>query len=245
LVISGKFRTIAFRPLKINLPKNENAHNSKHILLSWFFLIVWQSAESQSVLNSPEKHFGFIPGSDYNLFTYEELIDYLMKLDKASPMVKMEEIGVSPMGRKMYLVFISSEKNINNLPRLREINRELALNPSLAEARRKEYISEGKVFFLATLSMHSTEVAPSQAAPLIAYQLVTTGDPLIKKYLDDVVYMMVPTIILTVWTWWWRTTGNIRALNTRVPHCHRFITSMWVTTTIAISSALRRRIPGP
>ena len=140
----------------------------------------------------PEEHFGFMPGSDYNLFSYEELIDYLMKLDKASPMVSMEEIGTSPMGRKMYITFISSEKNIKNLPRLREINRELALNPSLSDARRKEYIADGKVFFLATLSMHSTEVAPSQAAPLIAYQLVTSADPLIRKYLDDVVYMMVP-----------------------------------------------------
>ncbi len=162
------------------------------LLIVVLFLSLSKSAESQSALMSPEKHFGFVPGSDYNLFTYEELIDYLMKLDKASPMIKMEEIGVSPMGRKMYIAFISSEKNINNLPRLREINRELALNPSLSEASRKEYVSEGKVFFLATLSMHSTEVAPSQAAPLIAWQLATTTDQLIKKYLDDVVYMMVP-----------------------------------------------------
>ena len=162
------------------------------LLIAGLFLSFGSTARSQSALTSPEKHFGFVPGSDYNLFTYEELIDYLMKLDKASPMVKMEEIGVSPMGRKMYIAFISSEKNINNLARLKEINRELALNPSLSESHRKEYISEGKVFFLATLSMHSTEVAPSQAAPLIAYQLATTNDQLIKKYLDDVVYMMVP-----------------------------------------------------
>jgi hypothetical protein len=40
--------------------------------------------------------------------------------------------------------------------------------------------------------MHSTEVAPSQAAPLIVHKLITSSDPLIKKYLDDVVYMMVP-----------------------------------------------------
>ncbi len=149
-------------------------------------------AKAQVSVPEPVKHFGFMPGSDYNLFSYEELIDYLMKLDKASPMVSMQEIGASPMGRKMYIVFISSEKNISNLPKLREINRELALNPSLSDARRKEYFSDGRVFFLATLSMHSTEVAPSQAAPLIAYQLVTSSDPLVKKYLDDVVYMMVP-----------------------------------------------------
>lgn len=149
-------------------------------------------AQAQTSVPDPVKHFGFMPGSDYKLFSYEELIDYLMKLDKASPMVSMEEIGTSPMGKKMYLVFISSEKNIKNLPKLREINKELALNSSLSEARRKEYIADGRVFFLATLSMHSSEVAPSQAAPLIAYQLVTTTDPQVKKYLDDVVYMMVP-----------------------------------------------------
>ncbi len=161
------------------------------LLVSVMFFFAPQAQAQLSVLQ-PEKHFGFLPGSDYNLFSYEELIDYLMKLDKASPMVSLEEIGTSPMGRKMYIVFISSEKNIKNLPKLREINRELALNPSLSEARRKEYIADGKVFFLATLSMHSTEVAPSQAAPLIAYQLVTSADPLISNYLDDVVYMMVP-----------------------------------------------------
>ena len=142
----------------------------------------------------PEEHFGFIPGSDYNLFSYEELIDYLMKLDKASPMVSMEEIGTSPMGRKMYIAFISSEKNIKNLPRLREINRELALNPSLSDARRKEYI---------WLTAGFSSLPPSQCTqprwlPRRLHRSLPISwsprpIPLIKKYLDDVVYMMVPS----------------------------------------------------
>ncbi|HSG27254.1 MAG TPA: M14 family metallopeptidase, partial [Candidatus Krumholzibacterium sp.] len=45
---------------------------------------------------------------------------------------------------------------------------------------------------LATLSMHSTEVGPSQSAPLIAYDLATSADPEVNAWLDDVVYMMVP-----------------------------------------------------
>lgn len=149
-------------------------------------------ASAQSSVITPEKNFGFVPGSDYMLFNYEELIDYLMKLDKASPMLKMVEIGQSPMGKKMYIAFISSENNIKNLDKLRDINRALALDPDLSEKEQLEYVSNGKVFVLATLSMHSTEVAPSQAAPLIAYELITTDDPLITRYLDDVVYMMVP-----------------------------------------------------
>jgi hypothetical protein len=168
------------------------------ILISGIMLIILATIvlpdqlSAQSGIPKPEEHFGFIPGSDYMLFSYEHLIDYLMKLDKASPKLKLIEIGQSPMGRKMYIAFISSEENIKNLDRLREINKELALNPDLSETRQAEYVKEGRVFFLATLSMHSTEVAPSQALPLIAYQLITSDDPLIKKYLDDVVYMAVP-----------------------------------------------------
>ncbi len=163
------------------------------ILFVFITIIAYpQQVSAQSGIPKPEEHFGFVPGSDYMLFNYEQLIEYLVKLDKVSPMLKLVEIGQSPMGKKMYIAFISSEKNINNLDKLREINRELALNPNLSEAKQAEYVKNGRVFFLATLSMHSTEVAPSQAAPLIACKLITSSDPLIKKYLDDVVYMMVP-----------------------------------------------------
>jgi hypothetical protein len=147
---------------------------------------------AQSSVPKPEEHFGFVPGTDRMLFDYEEMIDYFVKLDKVSPMVRLVEIGLSPMGKKMYIVFISSEKNIRNLEKLREINRELALNPTLSEAKRAEYIRDGRVFFLATLSMHSTEVAPSQAAPVIAYRLITAADPRVTEYLNDVVYMIIP-----------------------------------------------------
>jgi len=161
------------------------------IILVVSCLLVPQASAQSSVI-TPEEHFGFVPGSDYMLFNYEELIDYFMKLDKASPMLKMVEIGQSPMGKKMYIAFISSEKNIKNLDKLRDINKVLALDPDLSEKEQLENITNGRVFVLATLSMHSTEVAPSQAAPLIAWKLITTDDPLIKRYLEDVVYMMVP-----------------------------------------------------
>ena len=146
----------------------------------------------KAAVPSPEEQFGFNPGSDGMLFNYEEMIAYLKKLDEASPMLKVVEIGKSPMGKKMYMALVSSEKNISNIEKLRMINKELALNADLPVNKQAEYVKQGKVFFLATLSMHSSELAPSQAAPLIAYQLVTTADPLIKKYLEDVVYMIVP-----------------------------------------------------
>ncbi len=40
--------------------------------------------------------------------------------------------------------------------------------------------------------MHSTEVGPSQAAPLVAWRLASAGDPRLLEQLRRVVYMMVP-----------------------------------------------------
>lgn len=126
------------------------------------------------------------------LFDYEKMISYFQKLDEASPRVKMAEIGTSPMGRKMYAVFVSSEENINRLDDLRKINEQLALNPDIKPSEREEMIKNGKVFLLCTLSMHSDEVGPSQSSPLIAYDLALTQDKEKLEWLNNVVLMIVP-----------------------------------------------------
>ena len=141
---------------------------------------------------TPKEFFGFEPGSDGNLFDYEQLTAYLKKLDESSARVEMREIGKSPMGKPMFNVFISSEDNIKKLNELGQINKKLALDADLKADQVNDLARTGKVFFLATLSMHSSEVGPSQSSPLIAYDLATTRDPGKLKWLSDVVYMMVP-----------------------------------------------------
>ncbi|NOY37114.1 MAG: hypothetical protein GXO83_06020 [Chlorobi bacterium] len=158
------------------------------VAVSATFYVSAQNSE----LTSPEDFYGFTPGEDRKLVDYEQLISYLQKLDAASPMLKMENIGQSPEGRPMYIAFFSSAENIANLDRLREINRELALNPDLSKSQQQALIKDGKVFTIATLSMHSTEVGPAQAASLIAYDFLTSKDPHVTSWMSDVVYMMVP-----------------------------------------------------
>lgn len=147
---------------------------------------------SQTNIQSPEDYFGFKPGADRMLFTYEELISYLEKVDKQSDKLKMINIGESPMGKPMYIAFISSAENIAKLDELKVINKKLALDANLAKSEKNQLVNDGKVFVLGTLSMHSGEVGPAQASPLIAHELITSTDANILKWLDDVVYMMVP-----------------------------------------------------
>jgi hypothetical protein len=165
----------------------------KKILLmaAMFFSLMGLAAQS-TTCTKPSDFFGFEPGSDRNLFTYEQLIEYLMKLDGQSERIHVEEIGHSPMGRPIYIAFISSGENIANLEAMKKVNRELALNPDIDPRELESMVQEGKVFVLGTLSMHSSEVAPSQAAPLIAYDMATTTDSKKLEWLRNVVYMMVP-----------------------------------------------------
>jgi hypothetical protein len=155
------------------------------------FIALINQAGAQTI-QAPEEYFGFKPGADYMLFDYERLIGYLQKVDIVSDRLKLLEIGHSPLGKPMYVAFISTEKNIRDLDALKVINRKLALDPNIPEMERETLLKQGKVFVLGTLSMHSEEVAPTQASALIIYDLITTQDPEKLEWLNNVVYMIVP-----------------------------------------------------
>jgi hypothetical protein len=166
--------------------------NLLSVLFSAAILLSTSANLASAEIATPEEHFGFMPGADGHLIDYQQLIDYLRELDDASPRLLLEEAGESPLGRKMYVLFISSEDNISRIARLRDINERLALDPEIPSAERDGLIEEGRVFFLATLSMHSGEVGPSQSLPIIAYDLVTAESGEVREWLDDVVYMALP-----------------------------------------------------
>jgi hypothetical protein len=164
----------------------------RNLLTVALLLLIAGAWAQKAVLTTPAGFFGFEPGADRKLFTYEQMVSYLEELDRQSGRVLMEQIGTSPMGKPIYIAFISSEENIANLEALKKVNRELALNPELNKETLDEMAGKGKVFVLATLSMHSSEVGPSQSAPLIAYDFASTSDPRRLEWLGNVVYMMVP-----------------------------------------------------
>ena len=162
-------------------------------VFSLFLFIAFSSTLfAAEKITTPEEYLGFKPGTDRMLLDYEQLIGYLKTVEKQTDRLKLVKIGETPMGKDMYIAFISSAENINNLQNLKNINRELALNPNLSDDELKTMVKNGRVFVLGTLSMHSGEVGPSQAAPLIAYKLITAKDRKTLNILKNVVYAMVP-----------------------------------------------------
>lgn len=143
-------------------------------------------------LRTSEAVLGFEPGADRRLVDYGQLVGYLEDLAAASDRLELLEVGRSPLDRPMYVLFASVPQNLERLDELRTINRRLALETDLTDAEREELVQAGRTFVMATLSMHSTEVGPSQSLPAYAFELATTDDPAVRAQLAKVVWMIVP-----------------------------------------------------
>jgi hypothetical protein len=165
------------------------------IKLGVFLLItgITSSILHAQEIKSPKDFFGFQPGDDHKLFDYEQLISYLQLLEKNSEKIKLVEIGRSPKDKPMYVLLISSPENLANLQALKEINRRLSLENDIPEAELNQLIAKGKTFVIATMSMHSNEVGPSQAVPLMAYELITSNEPEKIHWLNETVLMITPS----------------------------------------------------
>ncbi len=158
-----------------------------------------------------KEHFGFTPGDDRKLADYGQIVSYFQKLSKASDRMRWVEFGKTSEGRPMYAAFISSPQNLRRLERLKDINRSLALALYEPEQARKA-LGEGKVFVWIDSGLHSTEVAPAQHAPHLAYKMLSSDDARTRRVLDNVVLIQIPVInpdgLEMVVSWYRRNVGT-------------------------------------
>jgi len=146
-------------------------------------------------LPSPESVFGFAPGADFKLATYDQSVSYFQKAAAASKFVRLVDAGPTSQGRTMIFALVSSPANLSKIDRYREIARRLAHPQGLSEAEARQLSREGRAFVHIDGGLHSTEVAGPQHTPLLLYDLLRrANDPDIKLILDNVVLMLWPTI---------------------------------------------------
>jgi hypothetical protein len=144
---------------------------------------------------TPASVFGFEPGADYKLATYDQSIEYFRKLEAASKYVKLVDAGKTSQGRTMYFALISTPGNLGRIDRYREIAQRLAHPATLPAGEARQLARDGKAFVHIDGGLHSTEVAGGQHTPLLAYNLVSrAGTPEVAAMLDNVVVMLWPTI---------------------------------------------------
>src|SRR6476619_3070405 len=168
---------------------------STAFIVSLLLLVSGAIPLAQSHVPTPESVFGFAPGADYKLATYDQSIEYFKKLAAASRHIKLMEAGKTSQGRTMYFALISTPENLAKIDRYREIWQRLAHPQGLTDAEAQRLAAEGQALVHIDGGLHATEVAGPQPTPLLAYDLLSkVNEPATKAMLDNVVLMLWPTI---------------------------------------------------
>ena len=149
---------------------------------------------SAAQIPSPSQHLKMQIGGDKTLADYKQIGDYFRVLDAASPRVSVEVLGKTVLGEDMIMAVVSSEENMRNLPRLREIAKRLADPRGLSDADAEKLYAEGKAIVLVTCNIHASEIAASQMAMEWAYALATANDAETKRRLSNVILLLVPSL---------------------------------------------------
>jgi len=84
-------------------------------------IVLTAAPTAQSRVPAPESVFGFLPGADYKLATYDQSIEYFKKLAASSRYIRLAEAGKTTQGRTMYFALISTPENLARIDRYREI----------------------------------------------------------------------------------------------------------------------------
>jgi hypothetical protein len=161
---------------------------------------------------TPESVIGFRPGTDYKLADYGLISEYFSRLDAASDRMVVNQIGTTAEGRPMMLAVISSEENLRQLDRWKDIARRLAMAEGLSDQEARRLAREGRAVVWIDGGLHATEVAHGQHTSLLAHHLVTSEDDEVRKIRDQTVILLMPVMnpdgLELVTDWYSRNVGT-------------------------------------
>ncbi len=166
---------------------------------------------------SPSEVLGFTPGDDRKLASWNQVLDYFDKLDKASNRVKFEALGKSTMDLPFVMATISAPENLARLDEYKDIQAKLAdprkLGPAgLRDRKAAALMARGKTIVLITCGIHSTEVGSYLSSMLIAHRLASSNEPEILNILKNTIVLLVPSLnpdgVDIVKNWYDKTLGT-------------------------------------
>jgi hypothetical protein len=156
-------------------------------------------------VTSPEEFFGFKMGTDRKIARWDKIVEYFELLAKESKKIKVENMGPSTEGNPFLHVIITSEDNMSNLEKLREINLKLSDPRGIPESEIEKLVAQGKGVVNQSYSLHATEIGGTQMVPELAYELLSRTDEETQRILDEVIFSMIPSfnpdgqIMVTDW----------------------------------------------
>jgi hypothetical protein len=136
---------------------------------------------------TPEEFLGYPIGKQHT--RHDLIVAYLTKLAEVSNRASIKVYGKTHEHRKLVMFTVTSPENLQNLASIKSKHLQF-VNPKVTP---KNY-NEVPVIIQLGYNVHGNEPSSSEAALLTAYTLVASNNPEVKKYLEDSVIFIDPTI---------------------------------------------------
>ncbi len=151
-----------------------------------------QEAAQTTDIPSPEEFFGHQMGADRKLAHWDKLVEYYELIGEQSDRVQVVHMGPSTLGEPFLSLFISAPENLARLDDYKRMNAVLQDPRGHTRDEIDAAISDGKVVFVQSYALHSTEVAASQSAAEIVHLFATRDDDEIHQILANTVSILIP-----------------------------------------------------
>ncbi|MFP2995965.1 M14 family metallopeptidase [Spongiivirga sp. MCCC 1A20706] len=136
---------------------------------------------------SPEEFLGYPIGFQHT--RHDMIVSYFKKLAEISDRASISEYGKTHEGRSLIILTITSKANLRNLATIKK--QHLAFTNT---AQTITNYDDVPIFVNLGYNVHGNEPSSSEAAMLSAYTLVASQHPEIKKYRENAVIFVDPTI---------------------------------------------------
>jgi len=154
---------------------------------------------ASSSVPTPLKILGHIAGAPDILDHTKDIYKYMRALDQASPRVEVFTIGPTDEGKEMIAVAVTSEENIRNLKRNREIMARLADPRNLKEIEAEQLVAKGVPIYWITGGLHSQETGSPEMMMELAYRLAVEETDFIKAIRKNLIVLMTPVLEVDGW----------------------------------------------
>jgi len=163
-------------------------------------------ASAAGTLQTPEQFLGHRVGADNKLIRWDKIVEYMKLAAANSDRVRFRELGRSSNDNPYIALEIASPETLKNLDHYKQLERKLYFQGGPpTDAERDEIIRSGKVVVFISCSIHATEIGATQMAVELVHKLATDDSPAVKKILDNVIFVLVPSanpdgqIMVTDW----------------------------------------------
>lgn len=163
-------------------------------VLHVLFLLLNPGCTVAGQIQQPQALIGHTVGADYKVARYEKIQEYFQHVGKYSRRVNVREIGLTTEGQKMIIAEITDDATPERI-RQAIANQKKIADPRLIKDQEQErnLIADAKVVILVNCNLHSTEIASSQMAMELLYDLATSTSSEIEEILKRTVIVLIPS----------------------------------------------------